>query len=574
MRVKNKNSIFNSAHSINHPLGNPTILINSSIEEDRRVIFFLGAGASKAAGLYTMEELVEEVQRNIKSPSVDNKAIYECFTEIKQNLKEPNNDIEKILEEIDKLENINTPHNWTNDKIEIVNKVNAIKNTGGTALSGIVRQEVRKALSKTNFNIDFFYGFKIFLDKSKKRKEPLHIFTTNYDLVIELFADKYKLKITDGFRGYWDPSEYEKTVDISDINLYKIHGSIIWYQTKAGRYLSIPVFPDTKIDRLYNGEYAAPVLFYPGQKLDYAEPLWYNTDKLRKLLSDEETRFVVVIGYSFRDEHIKKIFFESAQKNRELIVIIVDPNALKITHNLSYIDEEKNIESPLISRLCQFNTGFKEILPELDHILARIDHIMKETDNGKKYEKLINADEVIKITDNMISSFEYGMPFLFFNQIKDILIKAKKSMEEDKLSRVDKLTRMVSLINLAIKMSFLWKRIYSNGKDYKEYKEIFKVLNDELYKPLPDIWQKEVLPVLSSSEQTIIDDWGQKLNSMFQALNNLLPYARMGKEAEKDSNFFSGIKEIIKNHPPQQLNALSNPYDELFNSLFKFIKIE
>ena len=69
-------------------------------------------------------------------------------------------------------------------------------------------------------------------------------------------------------------------------------------------------------------------MLYPMQKWDYDEPLLEMLLKMKERM--EKTHFVVVVGYSFRDDHIRRIFWDAARTNKKLILILISPTAPEI----------------------------------------------------------------------------------------------------------------------------------------------------------------------------------------------------------------------------------------------------
>jgi SIR2-like domain len=67
---------------------------------------------------------------------------------------------------------------------------------------------------------------------------PLNIFSTNYDVCIELLCKsrRNKKKYVTGFNPTWNPQVFEESE--TDIRLYKLHGSVTWYKTDSGEYAS------------------------------------------------------------------------------------------------------------------------------------------------------------------------------------------------------------------------------------------------------------------------------------------------------------------------------------------------
>ena len=80
------------------------------------------------------------------------------------------------------------------------------------------------------------------------------------------------------------------------------------------------------------------------RKLEYVEPFLDLLFSLKEKL--KKAKFVFVIGYSFRDKQIQKIFWNAAKINKDLVVILVSPSASDI-----YKSKLRKYDNGLISSL-------------------------------------------------------------------------------------------------------------------------------------------------------------------------------------------------------------------------------
>lgn len=173
------------------------------------------------------------------------------------------------------------------------------------------------------------------------------------------------LKYTDGFDIYWNPDNFKD--DKFNIKLFKLHGSIIWYESIIKEYLKIPVRGfenDEPINlRLITGETVNPLLIYPMQKWEYVEPLTELQLLFKKRLVEKDTKFLVIVGYSFRDEYIIQMLWDAARRNEELYIVLVDPNAQEIFNNrLKFLDPEKTTRSRIADRVICLPNPFSKII--------------------------------------------------------------------------------------------------------------------------------------------------------------------------------------------------------------------
>lgn len=205
-------------------------------------------------------------------------------------------------------------------------------------------------------------------------KGPLDVFSVNYDTCIELFCHTRRIKFTDGFGVEWRPSEFERA-DVQ-LRLIKLHGSVLWYETSAGACIRIPAIPQSGQHTLFTHETAQPLMLYPARKWAYAEPLLHNLELFRTRLSHPDTRHIIVVGYSFRDEHLRRIFFDVLRSNLEARIILISPDAWNIYRTrLEFLDDARTVPSSARNRVVCLPYGFEAVFPLLKGKLASMPSI-------------------------------------------------------------------------------------------------------------------------------------------------------------------------------------------------------
>lgn len=163
------------------------------------------------------------------------------------------------------------------------------------------------------------------------KEKILPVFTTNYDRVIEEYRKSLfeKFYLTDGFKELtpesgdriWDRNVFDRfqpKEDKANIILFKLHGSICWYESNNQiRYFDIP------IHQVGNGR-AKNVLIYPAKtKIALTDPYFTAYDYFQRCLDNAE--FGIFIGYSFRDYDTVTKIKSSLNLNEKLRLIILDP---------------------------------------------------------------------------------------------------------------------------------------------------------------------------------------------------------------------------------------------------------
>jgi hypothetical protein len=376
-----------------------------------KVLFFLGAGASVPAGINGVIALVHEfkhslqLDRKLEDLKVINSIIDLLRRWKKYKLQDYSDiDIELLLQTIEKLEDSEEEVllEFYDNKLSILPE-----HIHNKHLSGEVKRFIRKNCFIPMERIDYLKRLLDFREDSK----PLRIFSTNYDNSIEQFCEKKKIMCVDGFDSEgWNPRTLQELKD--GIGLYKIHGSITWWRTERGDYKSLPIKTYEAITTLSSGEPSVPFIVYPGRKLEYSEPVNDLLVELKKYLRN--VNYVFVIGYSFKDDHIVRLFRYAARRNSELVLFVISPEAHKIydtmlkkhkdrefPHSLtdrSFTSESfsKDIDTDLLGRVIPLPYRFEKVIPLLKKIyLDNLERgqILENQLNEKTDEEQLNWKE-------------------------------------------------------------------------------------------------------------------------------------------------------------------------------------
>jgi hypothetical protein len=161
----------------------------------------------------------------------------------------------------------------------------------------------------------------------KNYSEDIHVFTTNYDRAVEEYCSNgnRKCRCIDGFkleqfsnRRLWEGKfEYIREPDMTNVYLCKLHGSLSWKKHKL-----YGIEATTEERRSLDPNYVENLLVYPtvspkdGQEI---EPYRTIREEFRKYM--ETADVCIVIGFSFRDEHINSVFREFFERGKHLMVI-------------------------------------------------------------------------------------------------------------------------------------------------------------------------------------------------------------------------------------------------------------
>ena len=305
-----------------------------------RVGLFLGAGASVPYGYKSTVPIKKMILNNIESLENPN---VKKFTEMLFTLKQfP--DVEYMLDLLYGLKNFyksSDNNEYKNIKKFLIEQL-SIKSD--LILDNVTFDEFIELVDQTTINIKntilthYQWNDNIKSDVNKifgkiydvLKDADLHIFTTNYDSVIENFCYDNNIKICDGFE-ITSQRRFEYTGNFNSdadkcVKLYKLHGSLSWQKHNE----KIICATDHKLEDMENN-----VIIYP-----YLSPKEYESslpfdDLIAKFkeFMDDATNICIVIGFSFRD--FKDIFAKFLNNNGKLI-IISEHGFDKLKENIKY----------------------------------------------------------------------------------------------------------------------------------------------------------------------------------------------------------------------------------------------
>lgn len=156
--------------------------------------------------------------------------------------------------------------------------------------------------------------------RSIDRKIAIEIFTTNYDLLMEQALEDLEVPYFDGFvgsrRSFFDLRAVEDNlISTHWSRLWKIHGSINWYQENLKG--------EKKVYRSSEIKKEASHLIYPSH-LKYEEsrkmPYLALVDQLNRFLR-KKSSLLILSGYSFNDGHLNDAIVNALKANPTAMVL-------------------------------------------------------------------------------------------------------------------------------------------------------------------------------------------------------------------------------------------------------------
>jgi len=313
---------------------------------DPKTVFLLGGGTSFCAGLPSIFQLLDLVRSRLNDASTS--TLDEIIQYLADNgLENPNT--EDVLSEL--------YHRLTRSGGTSVGHRN--KERFKATFEDICQciQNILNVDAPTEYHMDFVRRIVSRREAEPAEKAPpIQIFTTNYDLLIELACEDTHTCAINGFEGFfnrqWNPCCFDYDIGKSTahaqtprfepsarhIRLYKLHGSISWFETHGRFYEEKPSLESKR----------TPLIIYPS-RLKYAESIRPPFDWLFRRFSAavSDANLLICIGYRFADEHLNQYIFTGLDKGLSLLALSrepIDALACMSTHpRVSVINEERTI---------------------------------------------------------------------------------------------------------------------------------------------------------------------------------------------------------------------------------------
>lgn len=217
--------------------------------------------------------------------------------------------------------------------------------------------------------------------RSIPRLKPVHIFTTNYDLLIEQALEDTSCPYFDGFIGSRNAFFDLGTVEDEELlhprwcRLWKIHGSINWKINKEQR-----VVRSNRVEKNEN------YLIYPSHlKYDQSRKMPYLAmlDRLKEFIISPSS-ILFTTGYSFSDDHINDVILQALQSN---------PTAMCFAFVYGDLNDEKYIKA----RQCAKNVSNLSLIAFDKGIIGRLEGEWSLNDEEKVGE--IPGEAIVKVVE-------------------------------------------------------------------------------------------------------------------------------------------------------------------------------
>lgn len=306
-------------------------------------VFLLGGGTSFCArlpGIFQLTDLVLSKLRN--TPRNTFKEIIQFLTD--NGIENPN--IEEVLSEL-------------YHRLSAVALAQRDRARFKTAFEEVCQciQNTLKVDGPTEYHKNFVLRIVSRRESEPAKKAPpVQIFTTNYDLLIELACEESHIVAINGFEGVfhrrWNPACFDYDIgkatthvqtprfdpSARHIRLYKLHGSLSWFEDDGQFYEENPMLESNR----------TPLIIYPS-RLKYAESIRPPFDWLFRRFGAAVSAadLLICIGYRFADENLNQYIFTGLDERLSLLVLSKEPIDAFVsisTHpRVSVINEERTI---------------------------------------------------------------------------------------------------------------------------------------------------------------------------------------------------------------------------------------
>ncbi len=296
--------------------------LKNQLSYSKKYSFFFGAGTSCALGVPNIAILTTKVADAL---TVDSRSHFQTIkTDLESTYPDSAINIEDILNQLRQIRSI------TGERAD----KNYLGICGETAkkLDGEICKKIYIIISASEVSADLSNTKKFFAWLNMLNRDySKEIFTSNYDLIIEKSLEEIRTPYFDGFVGSYEPFFWQESIERfvgkadltqSWIRLWKVHGSLGWFwkkYDKTGSQNIIRVGTISDIESITD-----ELVIYPSkEKYDSSkkQPFVAYFDRLKNVLLNGELLFIFT-GYSFSDQHINEIVFNSLRENNRLFVLV------------------------------------------------------------------------------------------------------------------------------------------------------------------------------------------------------------------------------------------------------------
>lgn len=286
------------------------------------IIFLLGAGASRDAGMPLVSELTSEIRASLpglRDPAGEcGEAASDLFEEVAKIDQRVAANYEAFFEWLAYLRQA------TKEPFSLATKLNLnVLDIGATAsciawsVKGAIIKSLVQRHCRESYDPAYLAGLADFVPLNRR----LHVFTTNYDSCVEDACRSCGLDIRMGFSarsGRWTPSVFRARSP--GVNLYKLHGSLNW---AVNADPEAAAFNEIIECRRFDPNVDPELVLGPGPKLQSDEPFVTLYAEFHRALSS--AKVCILIGCSLEDDHIRNPIRRANQHGMSIVEVNPSP---------------------------------------------------------------------------------------------------------------------------------------------------------------------------------------------------------------------------------------------------------
>ncbi|MBI5409877.1 MAG: SIR2 family protein [Nitrospirae bacterium] len=254
------------------------------------IVFLLGAGATVDAGMPTIKGLTERlIERFERCQDKEFIAIYELLAKA-DSLVESN--YEKFFEYTELIKRASSIEDIFCIRMPDY-LIRTINNPFSTDVIRTLMNNILRTCQK-DVKPEYLSYLQDFLPENGRLK----VFTLNYDLCVETACKNKGVLVTTGFNHEWNPLLFYGNE--KGINLYKLHGSLLWFYDDNWTIQELSELPENKNPEIVLG---------PGSKMQADDPfltLFYEFSR-----AVQEAKICIVVGYGYQDAHVNTVLERS-----------------------------------------------------------------------------------------------------------------------------------------------------------------------------------------------------------------------------------------------------------------------
>ena len=319
----------------------------TALFQSERLNLLVGGGLTisqeiLAVGKKNHTNFMELMEFNVFSNQIETASVQQA----KQNDRKDPNIEDQINAANTLLEGLNIYIQSGNDTEKLKKDVGDLRKKIDENLRSFIKKILsveKKILDQKEKTREYLIPFLMSFASRSSARERLHIFTTNYDRVIEWGADLTGLRLIDRFVGNIEPVFRASRLNI-DMHynppgirgeprylegiayFTKLHGSLDWsYRDKTVKRIALP-FGDNEY-KFPSGEQC---LIYPDSAKDQQTANYPYSELFRDFATAvcRPNTTLITYGYGFGDEHINRVIEDMLTiPSTHLVIISYDANS-------------------------------------------------------------------------------------------------------------------------------------------------------------------------------------------------------------------------------------------------------